>query len=58
MTVKDHAAANVDRKVADAELEYTRIWPALKAKREEQERLSKKLQERNGATESTKEPSN
>ncbi len=38
MTVKDHAAAKVNQKVADAELEYTRILPELKERRAEAER--------------------
>lgn len=41
MTVKEHAAADVNQRVADAELEYTRIWPTIKAKRDEEERLLK-----------------
>lgn len=41
MTVKEHAAADVNQRVADAELEYTRMLPTIKAKRAEEERLLK-----------------
>lgn len=45
MTVTDHAAAKVDQKVADAEIEYTRILPELKARRDEEERQLLERQE-------------
>lgn len=48
MTKQDHDAAKVNQKVADAELEYVRIAPELKAKKEEQLRL---LMERKSAPE-------
>ncbi len=61
ITVTDHAAAKVDQKVADAEIEYKRILPQLKVQREEeeqellrrQEALEKKRQEAKKAKSST-----
>ncbi len=45
ITVTDHAAAKVDQKVADAELEYQRILPQLKVRREEEEQELLRRQE-------------
>jgi len=56
MTINDHAAANVNQKVADAELEYARLWPTMKAKRNEEERLLKQQRER-GTKDANSKPS-
>ncbi len=45
ITVKNHAAADVDQKVADAEIEYERILPELVARRKEEERALRERQD-------------
>lgn len=45
ITITDHAAAKVEQKIADAELEYKRISPELKARRDEEERQLQARQE-------------
>ncbi len=45
ITVTDHAAAKVDQKVSDAEMEYQRILPQLKVRREEEEQELLRRQE-------------
>lgn len=45
ITITDHAAAKVEQKIADAEIDYQRILPEIQARRAEEERLLKRRQE-------------